>query len=43
MQGYDCIDIYALTENHPEWFKDNVHPSKEGANAIAQAIAERIK
>ena len=43
MQGYDCIDIYALTENHPEWFKDNVHPSKEGANAIAQAIAEKIK
>ena len=43
MNAYDCIDIYALTENHPEWFKDNVHPSKDGANAIAQEIAKRIK
>lgn len=37
----DCplVDIYALTSSHPEWFaKDGVHPSGEGAQAIAQAV-----
>lgn len=37
--GYPLIDIHALTAQHPEWFeKDGVHPSKEGAAAIAQEV-----
>ena len=43
LNEYECVDIYNVTRNHPEWFKDNVHPSKDGANAIAQAIAAKIK
>ena len=30
------IDVHAATM-HDEWFKDNVHPSAEGATAIAKA------
>ena len=38
-QGYTLIDIHALTAQHPEWFeKDGVHPSNEGAAAIAQEV-----
>lgn len=41
---YYTVDIYELTENHPEWFeKDGVHPSKDGAKAIAELIAGKIK
>ena len=37
--GYTLIDIHALTAQHPEWFeKDGVHPSNEGAAAIAQEV-----
>ena len=36
---YTLIDIHALTQQHPEWFeKDGVHPSNEGAAAIAQEV-----
>ena len=38
-RGYTLIDIYALTAQHREWFsKDGVHPSNEGAAAIAQEV-----
>lgn len=38
-RGYTLIDIHALTARHPEWFeKDGVHPSNEGAAAIAREI-----
>lgn len=38
-RGYTLVDIHALTAQHPEWFeKDGVHPSNEGAAAIAQEI-----
>ena len=43
INGYKCVDIYSITENHKEWFKDNVHPSKEGALYIAKAVADKIK
>lgn len=37
--GYALIDIHAFTAEHPEWFeKDGVHPSNEGAAAIAQEV-----
>jgi len=43
-QGYMLIDIYELTAQHPEWFaKDGIHPSNEGAAAIAQEVAGIIK
>ena len=38
------IDIHALTEAHPEWFKtDGIHPNKDGARAIAETVAEIVK
>lgn len=38
-RGYTLIDIHALTAQHPEWFeKDGVHPSNEGAAAIAKEV-----
>lgn len=38
-RGYTLIDIHAFTADHPEWFsKDGVHPSNEGAAAIAQEV-----
>ncbi len=37
------LDIYALTEAHPEWFqRDGIHPNKDGAKAIAKLVAEAI-
>ena len=42
-EGYPLLDIHALTADHPEWFdKDGVHPSNEGAKAIAQAVCDAI-
>lgn len=38
-KGCTLVDIHALTALHPEWFaKDGVHPSNDGAAAIAQEI-----
>ena len=42
----DCIlvDIHELTAAHPEWFAtDGVHPSNEGAAAIAQELYSVLK
>jgi len=40
-RGYTLIDIHTLTTRHFEWFeKDGVHPSNDGAAAIAQAVYE---
>lgn len=38
--GYPLVDVQTLTLEHPEWFPDGVHPSNDGAAAIAQAVAE---
>ncbi|MBQ8621476.1 MAG: hypothetical protein IJ422_04085 [Oscillospiraceae bacterium] len=39
-RGYTLLDIHAFTAEHPEWFaKDGVHPSNEGAAAIAKEVA----
>lgn len=41
--GYTLVDIYAMTAEHPEWFEnDGVHPSNDGAAAIAQTVAAAI-
>lgn len=43
-KGYTLLDIHGLTAEHPEWFaKDGVHPSNEGAAAIAKAVCDVIK
>lgn len=41
--GYSLIDIYSLTKDHTEWFKDNIHPDANGAKAIAEEIYNNIK
>lgn len=42
-RGYTLVDVHALTVLHPEWFEaDGVHPSNDGAAAIAALIAETI-
>lgn len=39
-RDYTLLDIHAFTAEHPEWFaKDGVHPSNEGAAAIAKEVA----
>ena len=41
--GCGLVDIHTLTAEHPEWFTaDGVHPSNEGAAAIAQAICSAV-
>lgn len=40
--GLTCIDLYALTEGHPEWFPDGLHPNAEGNRAIAYEVYERL-
>lgn len=37
-RGAGVIDVHGATENHDEFFKDNVHPSTEGAAVIAKAV-----
>lgn len=32
------IDLYAFTQNHPEWFPDGIHPNAEGNKQIVQYI-----
>ncbi|WP_273450065.1 GDSL-type esterase/lipase family protein [Streptococcus ferus] len=41
--GCQVIDLYALTQNHPDWFADGVHPNKHGNKAIAQLVYQTIK
>lgn len=36
------IDLYSFTRDHPEWFKDGVHPNAEGNEAIADYIHAQL-
>lgn len=36
-------DVFAETQAHPEWFPDNVHPTREGATAIAETFASQVR
>lgn len=40
--GITTIDLYTITENHPEYFPDGCHPNKEGNTVIADAIYDAI-
>lgn len=43
-RGDTLLDIHELTADHAEWFEsDGVHPSNEGAAAIAEAVCQTIK
>ena len=40
----EVVDVHSLTELHPEWYeKDGIHPNNDGAKAIAECVAEKIK
>ena len=41
-KGVRFVDLYALTEQHPEWFPDYLHPNAEGAAAIADYVYEQV-
>ena len=34
------VDLYTLTDSHPEWFDDGLHPNAEGSRAIVKAVSE---
>ena len=36
------INLYTLTEDHPEWFADGVHPNAEGNRHIAEEVFRNI-
>ena len=38
----ECIDLYALTQGHPEMFGDGVHPNSLGYFFIAKHIHEHL-
>lgn len=40
--GVEVIDLYSITDGHPEWYSDGAHPNAEGNRAIAEKIAETI-
>lgn len=37
------IDLYSLTETHPEWFGDGVHPNSDGNRHIAEYIFDSLQ
>ena len=41
-KGATFVDLFALTESHPRWFPDDLHPNEEGHQAIAQHIYEQV-
>lgn len=41
--GTGFVDLYALTEGHPEYFADGVHPNALGNAVIAQCIFEVLQ
>lgn len=40
--GAECIDLYALTDGHSEYFADGVHPNSFGNRVIASALCRQI-
>jgi lysophospholipase L1-like esterase len=40
--GLPLIDVYTALINHPEYFRDGVHPNGEGAKLIANVIYRAI-
>lgn len=42
-QDIPCIDLYAVTLQHSEWFPDTIHPNGKGNLAIAEEILKALK
>lgn len=40
--GTEFIDLYAVTENHSEYYTDGVHLNRDGYEVLASAVYERI-
>ncbi len=40
--GLPVIDIYTLTDGHPEWFSDGVHTNRDGNAAIASYVYQQL-
>ena len=40
--GARYVDLYGFTQDHPEWFPDNLHPNAEGHQAIAGYLFEQL-
>ena len=40
--GVQVVDLYALTEDHPEYFGDGVHPNELGNRVIAEHLHKEI-
>lgn len=36
------VDLHQITEGHPEWFPDTVHPNAEGNRAIADYLFSEV-
>jgi lysophospholipase L1-like esterase len=42
-EGYELVDVYALTDGHREYFlSDNVHPNKDGASFLAKTFYDYL-
>ncbi len=41
--GAPLVDVHSATENHPEWFPDNVHPNATGYGEVATVVAQAIQ
>ena len=41
--GVQCIDLYTLTKDHPEYFGDGVHPNTLGNQKIAEHVAAQMQ
>ena len=40
---WPLIDLYQVTDNHPQLFPDGIHPNEEGAGIIAQEVSKAVK
>lgn len=41
-ENLEYVDVYEITDDHPEWFPDDIHPNAEGAAALAETFYEQI-
>ena len=41
-KGCDYVDLYAFTEQHPEWFPDCLHPNTQGHAALADYLCKEL-
>lgn len=41
--GLEFLDMTEQTAAHPDWFFDDVHPTAEGAEQLAQIFYEQIE